>query len=134
MWSEASLLPSAFRCFWVAAALSSALLVQADQLNPYGLEPKWAAMGAKLYARFSCPMCHGPNARGGAGPDLTDETWIRQPTDTMLFNVIKHGRPGTMMAGYGDELVDEQIWMVVTYLRVQERQRAMEEGRPMPAH
>jgi mono/diheme cytochrome c family protein len=110
-------------CLALACGLAQS---QDEPRNPYPLEPRWIDMGRGIYARFSCPMCHGPNARGGAGPDLTDERWIFQPSDRMLFNVIKYGRRGTMMPGYADELADEQIWLVVSYLREQEALRRME--------
>jgi mono/diheme cytochrome c family protein len=118
-------------CLALACGLAQA---QEEPRNPYPLEPRWVDMGRGVYTRFSCPMCHGPNARGGAGPDLTDAQWIFQPSDRMLFEVIRNGRRGTMMPGYADELADEQIWLVVSYLRFEEaRRRAEVDAAPIPA-
>jgi len=110
----------------VAGLLATHALAQDEMRNPYPAEPRWIDMGRGIYTRFSCPMCHGPNARGGAGPDLTDAQWIFQPSDRMLFEVIRTGRRGTMMPGYADELADEQIWLVVSYLRFEEARRRTE--------
>jgi len=118
----------------IALLLFAPALAQDEIRNPYPVQPRWTEMGRGIYMRFSCPMCHGPNARGGAGPDLTDDRWIFQPSDRMLFNVIKYGRRGTMMPGYADELADEQIWLVVSYLRFEEaRRRAEADAAPIPA-
>jgi mono/diheme cytochrome c family protein len=111
----------------VALVLALAALCAAAQgtepRNPYAAEPQWAEMGRGLYRRMGCIGCHGPDARGATAPDLTDPHWRARRTDALLFDVIKHGRRDTMMAGYGDELEDEQIWLLVSYLRREERLR-----------
>jgi len=118
----------------VAALLATHALAQDEPRNPYPLEQRWIDMGRGIYSRFSCPMCHGFEARGGAGPDLTDAQWIFQPSDRMLFEVIRSGRRGTMMPGYADELADEQIWLVVSYLRFEAaRRRAEADAQAVPA-
>lgn len=97
-------------------------------VNPYEGDAQAIEFGAKLFKRISCHGCHGSNGRGATGPDLTDDTWIRQPTDQMIFNVIKFGRKGTMMSPFKDDMVDDQIWYLVAYIRELGRQRKAEGG------
>ena len=83
-----------------------------------------AQLGRRIYLWTGCANCHGADARGAwRGPDLSDPELLRVRTDQNLFDVIKHGRPDTMMAFYGDELADEQIGLIVVFLRDEGRKR-----------
>jgi mono/diheme cytochrome c family protein len=86
-------------------------------------DPNAIAEGKRLYNRTGCIACHGNNARGAVGPDLTDDEWLRQPTDEMIFNTIRNGRSGTVMSGFAGDLTDEQIWQIITWLRDENRRR-----------
>jgi len=97
-----------------------------ELVNPYEGNADAIAGGKKLFMRMGCHGCHGGNARGGTGPDLTDDQWLRQPTDEMIFNTIKNGRPGTMMAPFRSDMTDEQIWYLVAYIRDLGRRRKAE--------
>ena len=99
-----------------------------ELVNAYEGNPEAIAGGKKLFMRMSCHGCHGGNARGGTGPDLTDEEWLRQPTDAMIFNTIKNGRPGTMMSPFKSDMSDDQIWYLVAYIRDLGRKRKAEGG------
>jgi len=112
----------------VLLAAGASVATPEEPRNPYPQEAPWIDKGRGIYGRYSCPMCHGMNARGGAGPDLTDERWIFAPTDRMLFETIRNGRRGTMMPGYADELADEQIWLVVSWLRSEHARRRVEDA------
>jgi len=95
-----------------------------DELkNPFAGDPAAAAEGKKLFLKTGCYACHGHEAEGAVGPDLTDDEWIYQPTDAMIFNTISRGRPGTVMAPFGDQLNAEQIWKIVEWLRWKNRER-----------
>ncbi len=107
-----------------ALLLLSGLPAAADGVkNPFGLDPAAAAEGKKLFDKTGCVACHGNNARGAVGPDLTDDEWLRAPTDEMIFGTIRNGRSGTLMSPFKDMLTDEQIWQIVTYLRDENRKR-----------
>lgn len=41
----------------------------------------------------------------------------------MLFNTINKGRRGTVIAPFGDQLMPEEIWKIVEFLRDKNRQR-----------
>ena len=106
-----------------ALALPQPSLYAQQLKNPFGLDPVVAADGKKLYDTQGCVACHGNNARGAVGPDLTDDELLRAPSDEMIFNVIKNGRSGTLMSPFKDAMSDEQIWKLVTYLRDENRKR-----------
>ncbi len=97
-----------------------------QMVNPFPGDPQAVENGAKLFKRISCHGCHGGNARGGTGPDLTDDQWMRAPSDEMIFNVIKNGRSGTMMSPFRDDLTDDQVWYLVNYIRDLGRKRKAE--------
>jgi mono/diheme cytochrome c family protein len=107
-----------------ATCILAASTLHAQQpKNPFGLDPAAAAEGKNLYDTQGCMACHGNNARGAVGPDLTDDEWLRAPSDEMIFNVIRNGRSGTLMSPFKDAMSDEQIWKLVSYLRDENRKR-----------
>jgi mono/diheme cytochrome c family protein len=107
----------------LAGALASIDLSAEGFTNPFGMEPGAAAEGKKLFMSAGCVACHGNNARGAVGPDLTDDEWLRPFSEEMVFNTIKNGRPDTLMSPFRGDLSDEQIWKLVTYLLDEGRKR-----------
>lgn len=103
-------------CLAVCAVICTG---QADQnahpvKNPLAAQP--AALDAgKTQFGAACAACHGANAEGGRGPNLTDNDRIRRMTDDQLFNTIRRGIPGGGMPAF--PLPDETIWQIVTYVR-----------------
>jgi len=97
--------------------------------NPFAGNAEAAKEGREIFLRTGCYACHGHEAEGAVGPDLTDDEWIYQPTDAMIFNTINRGRPGTVMAPFGDQLKPEEIWKIVEFLRGKNRQRHAKEQR-----
>jgi cbb3-type cytochrome c oxidase subunit III len=92
--------------------------------NPVQPSPESLAAGKQAFNRY-CANCHGLNAEGSPGndltpeaPDLTDKTWKHGSTDGEIFNSIKNGvAPDFSMGAFGDQLKDEDIWKVVNYVR-----------------
>jgi cbb3-type cytochrome c oxidase subunit III len=92
--------------------------------NPVQPSPESIAAGKQAFNRY-CANCHGLNAEGGPGndltppaPDLTDKEWKHGSTDGEIFNSIKNGvAPDFNMGAFGDQLKDEDIWKVVNYIR-----------------
>ncbi len=83
--------------------------------------------GKALYhGKGTCFNCHG-NYGNGKGPGATQldpsprnfqhHGFWRHRTEGELFWVIKHGSPGTAMAGFGPVLSDEEIWSLIQYER-----------------
>jgi len=92
--------------------------------NPVAAAPESIAAGKATYTRY-CAVCHGINAKGGSGsdisapaPDLTDAEWKRGSTDGEIFDVIKNGVPPDLnMEPWGDRIKDAEIWNLVNYIR-----------------
>ncbi len=98
-------------------------------LNPFAGDPKAIAAGKKIYAD-NCAVCHGENAKGDIGPDLTDDVFFNVAGDLPdddYFEVINNGTtPGMLEEGrrakggmtpFKDVLSREEIWSVVAYIR-----------------
>ena len=92
--------------------------------NPVAATVESIAAGQPVYRRY-CASCHGINAEGGSGsdisppaPDLTDSEWKNGSTDGEIFSVIKNGVPPELNMGpWGDSIKDTDIWNVVNYLK-----------------
>jgi mono/diheme cytochrome c family protein len=91
--------------------------------NPFANDVQAAQEGHELFRKAGCQPCHGPEAEGGTGPDLTDDQWRFKPTDEMLFRTITKGRTGTRMAAFGDRLTPDEVWKIIEFLRYKNRQR-----------
>jgi len=67
--------------------------------------------------RLRCADCHGTDARGVRGPDLT-QLWVRGRTDEGIFRTITDGVSGTTMQAIDRVRTrDSEIWDVIVYLR-----------------
>ncbi|MCW5625333.1 MAG: c-type cytochrome [Burkholderiales bacterium] len=104
-------------------SLLCSTVTAAPLTNPLEATPDTVTEGKKLYHSTGCLACHGNNARGAVGPDLTDDVWMRKYSDEMVFKTIKNGRSGTAMSGFGNDLSDEQIWQIITWLGDENRKR-----------
>ena len=88
---------------------------QEKQTNPFTGDPKAIEQGRNVY-RGRCAVCHGIDAKGYRGTDLTTGEWQHGGSDVQLYRTIKTGIPGTEMPANGNMLEDE-VWRVVAYLR-----------------
>jgi len=92
--------------------------------NPVAASPASIAAGKQSFTRY-CANCHGLNAEGSPGndltpeaPDLTAKSLKHGSTDGEIFNTIKNGvAPDFNMGAFGDQLKDEDVWNVVNYVR-----------------
>jgi putative heme-binding domain-containing protein len=84
--------------------------------NPLEGNAQAISNGGAMF-RTRCAGCHGPDARGYVGPDLTG-VWLAGNTDDHLFDVVRRGIPGTEMTPADPLRVnDRDIWQVLAYLR-----------------
>jgi alcohol dehydrogenase (cytochrome c) len=81
--------------------------------NPREGDPQAIRNGTALY-RIRCSGCHGMDATGLRGPDLT-VVMSSGITDDQLFQYVKRGVPGTEMAP--TNAPDDEIWQTLAYLR-----------------
>jgi mono/diheme cytochrome c family protein len=97
---------------------------QPDSL-PAGVTPAMIAQGKKLFSGDGlCFSCHGPEAKGLVGPDLTDAAWLLgKGTFEEIVARILEGVPanksksGVVMPPKGGaKLKDEQVRAVAAYV------------------
>jgi cytochrome c oxidase cbb3-type subunit III len=81
-----------------------------------GGPPGDSTAGANLYA-VHCAACHGEQGEGGLGNPLLENEFVRAETNPVLAALIKEGRPGTLMAGFGDRLSEQEIADLIAWLR-----------------
>lgn len=122
-----------FVLFAAAPAAASAFAFQAaadTQVNPLTGNAKAIDQGRNMF-RGRCAVCHGVDAKGYRGTDLTSGEWMHGGTDADLLRTIKKGVPGTEMPG-NPNMSDDEVWMVIAYLRTlaDASARAPESGDP----
>src|SRR5262249_22554475 len=70
-----------------------------------------------LFYRARCAGCHGLDARGVSGPDLT-ASLAGGMSDERFFQTVRRGVPGTEMPAFDAEHnADVQVWEILTHLR-----------------
>lgn len=97
---------------------------QPDSL-PAGVTPATIAQGKKLFSGEGlCFSCHGPEAKGLVGPDLTDGTWLigKGTFDEIVARIVEGVPAGKSKSGVvmppkgGVKLKDEQVRAVAAYV------------------
>src|SRR5919106_6293978 len=106
-----------------ALSLASGVVLAAQrpelsQSHPPGKNPhlgdKASIRTGMLQYRVRCGDCHGLDARGYRGPDLSAAI-AGGATDERLFQTIRKGVPGTEMPP--TNLADDDVLMIIAYLR-----------------
>ena len=106
------------------AALAAQSPPPAEPL-PAGVTLEMIAKGKELFQGAGlCMACHGIDAKGSVGPDLTDTLWLhhRGRLDEIVAQVIKgvpedESKSGTPMPPRGGSaLSDEEIRAVAAYV------------------
>jgi len=84
--------------------------------NPVSQDPEAAQRGMVYFEKMNCVGCHAPNGAGGMGPQLSDASRFKYPSDpATLYLVIAHGAPLGMPA-WGSVLPHSVIWDIVSYI------------------
>ncbi|HET9949183.1 MAG TPA: c-type cytochrome, partial [Longimicrobiales bacterium] len=94
-------------------ALAPAARLSAQASNPYEGNAGAIRAGRALYDQ-RCAECHGADAKGMNGPDLT-VLWAEGTSDERVFQTIRSGVPGSIMPSF--DAPDNELWAVVAYLR-----------------
>jgi putative heme-binding domain-containing protein len=100
---------------WLAIFLVSAgsALSQDRARNPREGDAAAISAGAALF-QTGCAECHGANAKGVVGPDLTG-LWTSGAGEARVFRIIRAGVPGSVMPP--NSAPDDDLWAIVAYVR-----------------
>jgi mono/diheme cytochrome c family protein len=107
-----------------------------NQQNPNAQNPRAVSAGRDAYTG-SCAMCHGAtgDGRGVFGPssypnatDLTAHD-ATEKSDGQMFWIIKNGLSFTGMPGFDNQYSDQDIWSLVSYVRVLQNPSSVPAGR-----
>jgi cytochrome c oxidase cbb3-type subunit III len=79
-------------------------------------DPAVLETGRARFAR-TCAACHGENAQGLIGPNLTDDRWIHGGSVEQIFQTIAKGWPAKGMPPWGRALKPEELAALVSYVR-----------------
>ncbi len=74
----------------------------------------YVAVGKQLFASM-CVACHGENAKGGVGPDLTLSRYKYGKSRLDIIKTISEGRPGGMPS-FSSQITPDQIEGLVEYV------------------
>jgi cytochrome c oxidase subunit 2 len=101
---------------WLAskqAGKTAAVAVAGKSFSPAGLK----ARGEKIFTA-NCAVCHKANGKGlpGVFPALAGSKIANGPATAHIDRVL-HGKDGTAMAAFADQLDDTDIAAVITYER-----------------
>ena len=77
--------------------------------------PEALAKGKEVYTS-TCVACHGPELKGGIGPDLTDATWIHGGKPEEIAKTITEGVLDKGMPTWGPVLGPEKVAAVAAYI------------------
>lgn len=72
--------------------------------------------GQKLFST-NCSPCHGANAQGVVGPNLTDDYWLHKGGVKDVFKTIKYGVQEKGMKSWKDDFSPVQIAELASYIK-----------------
>jgi cytochrome c oxidase cbb3-type subunit 3 len=98
----------------LAGVASSNLVTKVK--NPYQSNAQAIEQGHDLFLAMNCASCHGYDAKGGMGPDLTDTNWRFGGAPAQIYRSIFEGRAAGMPA-WGKAIPVSEIWKVVAYIQ-----------------
>ena len=109
-------------------------MISMGDKNPLLGDAAALADGKKIF-EMNCAACHGIDAKGDIGPDLTDNEWVyvQSPIgDDTLFFLIADGTKKDQefegrkakggMPSWGEFFGKKKIWSLIAYIRSQQGQ------------
>lgn len=109
----------------VAALHAAPAFSQAKPAAPAGVTPAAIAAGDSIFHKTgNCYACHGPNAEGLVGPNLTDSEWLHgDGSYDFIVATVTSGIPKektkagmAMPPKGGSTITDEQVKQVAAYV------------------
>ena len=106
------------QCSLLLAIAAPLLLAQHEKdgkktKHPFIGDPAAIEAGAKTFAN-GCGACHGPDGKGGRGPNLRERVSWHPIDDDTLYTAIQKGIGGAMPAA---NLSEDQAWQVIAFVR-----------------
>lgn len=87
----------------------------AETILKLGKDEKWARVGAALFAG-KCIACHGTDASGMTGPNLTDDFYLNVKKIEDIADVIANGRKNGAMPAWKNDLLPVEQVLVSSYV------------------
>ena len=87
----------------------------ADTILKYSTDPEWLAFGQTVY-QAQCTTCHGANAQGVTGPNLTDDHYLHVKSIEDIGDVLLNGRAAGAMPAFGNRLHPNELVLVSSYI------------------
>ena len=81
----------------------------------YSTDPQWLAFGQTVY-QANCTTCHGANAGGITGPNLTDDHYINITSIGDFGDVLANGRAAGNMPAFANRLHPNELVLVSSYV------------------
>jgi len=103
----------ALACVFVILCIATPFAARAQGGNPYDGDRTAIRAGGAMYGN-RCAGCHGADARGDIGADLT-LMWAEGTRDERVFQSIRDGVPGSVMPPSSAQ--DNEVWAMVAYLK-----------------
>ncbi|MFK7789080.1 MAG: cbb3-type cytochrome c oxidase N-terminal domain-containing protein [Phycisphaeraceae bacterium] len=91
------------------------LEADAPTLVKYMNEPQWLQLGEGVY-RANCVTCHGLNAEGNSGPNLTDDAYIHIKNIEDIGTILKEGAKAGAMPAWANRLHPNELVLVSSYV------------------
>ncbi|MFD0764355.1 cbb3-type cytochrome c oxidase N-terminal domain-containing protein [Mucilaginibacter lutimaris] len=95
--------------------LSKAANLVDENTVKFSSDPAILVAGKAIF-KSTCAPCHGDNAQGAVGPNLTDEYWLHGDKVNDIFKTIKYGVPAKGMPTWEKQLSPKQIADVANYI------------------
>lgn len=96
-------------------ALAEAQWPAMDMSEEVVVTDEMIAEGKELYMS-NCIGCHGPEMKGGIGPDLTDAEWIHGGTFNEIQETVSKGVPEKGMLSWEPILGPQKVQKVTAYV------------------
>jgi cytochrome c oxidase cbb3-type subunit 3 len=87
-----------------------------NEENVTALTDEYEIKQGKEIFLTNCATCHGKEAQGDAGPNLTDDYWLHGGGIKNIFKTIKYGVPEKGMIAWESQLSPKQIQQVASYI------------------
>jgi cytochrome c oxidase cbb3-type subunit III len=78
-------------------------------------DPATVALGKETFTTY-CTACHGPNAGGTIGPNLTDEYWLHGGKPDQIYKTVRDGWPDKGMIAWAPSLGEQKVRAVAAYV------------------